>query len=130
MSDQQPQSLVPPPFSVAMSPISSAQRAEQTPLPIRPCPSLNPPPGPHPRIKHVKLLLKVADLSCQGAIDFLGTVNAGLVVKEAVDHVFQWLYTPRSTVPGTRSVTLIIRSMEGVAYTRGKDLDSDHKEIH
>ncbi|KAI9763136.1 MAG: hypothetical protein M1840_000901 [Geoglossum simile] len=111
-----------------MSSANSAQTAEQTPLPIRPCPSLQ--NGPHPRIKDIKLLLKVADLSCQGAIDFLGTVNAGLVVGEAVNHVFQWLYTPESTVPGTRSVTLIIRSMEGVAYTRGKDLDSDHKEIH
>src|SRR5579862_2625976 len=130
MSDPQSQSLVPPPFPVTMSPADSVQAAEQTPLPISPRSSSQPPPGPHPRIKDVKLLLKVADLSRQGAIDFLGAVNAGLIVEEAVNHVFRWLYTPESTVPGTRSVTLIIRSMEGVAYTRGKDLDSDHKEIH
>lgn len=29
-----------------------------------------------------------------------------------------------------RSVTLIIRSMDGVAYTTGTDLDPSHKEIH
>ncbi|PGH11523.1 hypothetical protein AJ80_07089 [Polytolypa hystricis UAMH7299] len=32
--------------------------------------------------------------------------------------------------PGTRSVTLILRAMSGVAYTTGTRLDSDHKEIH
>lgn len=29
-----------------------------------------------------------------------------------------------------RSVTLILRSLDGVAYTTGSDLDEDHKEIH
>ncbi len=32
--------------------------------------------------------------------------------------------------PPTRSVTLILRDMGGVAYTTGTDLDADHKEIH
>jgi len=27
-------------------------------------------------------------------------------------------------------VTLVLRSMEGVAYTTGSELDPDHKEIH
>jgi len=27
-------------------------------------------------------------------------------------------------------VTLVLRALEGVAYTTGIDLDSDHKEIH
>src|SRR5205814_7754400 len=35
-----------------------------------------------------------------------------------------------SALPSTRSVTLILRSMPGVAYTTGIDLDDDHKEIH
>lgn len=33
-------------------------------------------------------------------------------------------------IPDTRSVTLILRDMDGVAYTTGIDLDDDHKEIH
>lgn len=35
-----------------------------------------------------------------------------------------------SCIPPTRSVTLILRDMEGVAYTTGLDIDDDHKEIH
>lgn len=37
---------------------------------------------------------------------------------------------PRYTPPPTRSVTLILEDMDGVAYTKGTDLDNDHKEIH
>lgn len=33
-------------------------------------------------------------------------------------------------VPSTRSVTLILRSMGGVAYTTGLPIDDFHKEIH
>jgi hypothetical protein len=52
------------------------------------------------------------------------------------------LYTPFKTrdatlplqkleVPPTRSVTLVIRDMDGVAHTTGNDLDPEqHKEIH
>lgn len=32
--------------------------------------------------------------------------------------------------PPTRSVTIILRHMGGVAYTTGIDLDHDHKELH
>lgn len=37
---------------------------------------------------------------------------------------------PHYTPPPTRSVTLILEDMDGVAYTKGMDLDDDHKEIH
>lgn len=33
-------------------------------------------------------------------------------------------------IPRTRSVTLVVRDMSGVAYTTGLDLDDAHKEIH
>jgi hypothetical protein len=34
-------------------------------------------------------------------------------------------------MPSTRSVTLVVRDMDGVAYTKGTDLDPEqHKEIH
>jgi hypothetical protein len=34
------------------------------------------------------------------------------------------------SIPPTRSVTLHLRDIEGVAYTTGTELDDDHKEIH
>ncbi|PLB43584.1 BSP-domain-containing protein [Aspergillus steynii IBT 23096] len=34
------------------------------------------------------------------------------------------------SVPPTRSVTLLLRDIGGVAYTTGTELDNDHKEIH
>lgn len=37
---------------------------------------------------------------------------------------------PHYTPPPTRSVTLMLEDMPGVAYTKGTDLDDDHKEIH
>lgn len=37
---------------------------------------------------------------------------------------------PHYTPPPTRSVTLILEDMPGVAYTKGTELDGDHKEIH
>lgn len=37
---------------------------------------------------------------------------------------------PHYTPPPTRSVTLVLEDMPGVAYTKGTDLDDDHKEIH
>ncbi len=35
-----------------------------------------------------------------------------------------------TNVPPTRSVTVVLRDMGGVAYTTGTELDNDHKEIH
>ncbi|KAL1854379.1 hypothetical protein Daus18300_011478 [Diaporthe australafricana] len=37
---------------------------------------------------------------------------------------------PHYTPPPTRSVTLVLEDMPGVAFTKGTDLDGDHKEIH
>lgn len=38
--------------------------------------------------------------------------------------------TFKPSVPPTRSVTLFLRDIGGVAYTTGTELDDDHKEIH
>ncbi|KAL8712012.1 MAG: hypothetical protein Q9220_003708 [cf. Caloplaca sp. 1 TL-2023] len=35
-----------------------------------------------------------------------------------------------SHIPPVRSVTLVLRAMDGVAYTTGIELDNEHKEIH
>lgn len=81
-----------------------------------------------------KLRLEIRDLNHDGTQDFLTSVVASEAVATSVQSVLRLLYhtpdEPTTTVPATRSVTLILRSMDGVAYTTGSDLDSDHKEIH
>jgi hypothetical protein len=81
-----------------------------------------------------KLRLEVRDLNHDGADTFFSSVTARKALATSVQNVLSLLYktpaTPTTTVPSTRSVTLILRSMPGVAYTTGTDLDSDHKEIH
>ena len=69
-----------------------------------------------------------------GAQLFFSSVNAVNCFTTAVRNVQSLLYTSptKSTthIPSTRSVTFILRDMDGVAYTTGSDLDNDHKEIH
>jgi hypothetical protein len=79
-----------------------------------------------------KLRLHLNELSHDGIALFLSQVDACRLLPNAIDHVIQHLYTPclGSKVPSTRSVTLVLRSMDGVAYTTGLELDDDHKEIH
>jgi len=85
----------------------------------------------HVRPKRKPLLrLEIRDLSEEGAGSFLSLLDCSTVVQDAVNGVLDLLYSPHSHIPPTRSVTLILRSMPGVAYTTGKDLDDDHKEIH
>lgn len=78
------------------------------------------------------LRLEIRDLSSNGARAFLRLIHASAALQDAVDAVLQLLYKyyDTSCIPPTRSVTLVIREMDGVAYTTGLDLDDDHKEIH
>ncbi|KAF1942264.1 BSP-domain-containing protein [Clathrospora elynae] len=78
------------------------------------------------------LRLELRDLSSDGSFAFLRLVHASHALSHAVDTVLMHLYTgvSPSHIPGTRSVTLILREMDGVAYTTGLALDDDHKEIH
>lgn len=70
-----------------------------------------------------KFRLEIRDLNHSGAAKFLGAVNAGSVLSTAVENVLRLLYRSPSdrhtTVPPTRSVTLVLRDMGGVAYTTG-----------
>ncbi|KAI9816216.1 MAG: hypothetical protein M1827_001817 [Pycnora praestabilis] len=131
-----PQSAIPPAAPLKMSSTTSGPAsATQSPVPPQPkkdnhASSASKPQKKPDRVLSPILRFKVRDLSSQGSRDFLKAVDAGTVVQEAVQGVVERLYTPSSVVPGTRSVTLILRPMEGVAYTTGKDYDSDHKEIH
>ncbi|KAM0328009.1 hypothetical protein ACHAQA_005408 [Verticillium albo-atrum] len=81
-----------------------------------------------------KLRLEIRDLNHAGATAFLSTTTASTLLQDAVTNVLKLLYstpsTPTTNAPPTRSVTVILRAMPGVAYTTGSDLDSDHKEIH
>ncbi|PBP21074.1 BSP-domain-containing protein, partial [Diplocarpon rosae] len=81
-----------------------------------------------------KLRLEIRQLSHDASYTFLQAVNASKALAECVQSVLYLLYhspnAKMTTVPTTRSVTLILRPMEGVAYTTGSDLDDDHKEIH
>ncbi|KAI9780182.1 MAG: hypothetical protein M1835_004550 [Candelina submexicana] len=132
----EPQSAVPPPVPLQMSSTTSAPTKESpSPIPSRSKDSDTPSPATEPHKKpvlkvHPVLRLKIRDLSSQGTRDFLEAVKPGYVVEEAVQTVLRLLYTPSSNIPGTRSVTLVLRPMEGVAYTIGRDFDTDHKEIH
>lgn len=47
-----------------------------------------------------------------------------------LDHLYPTGIIDPARIPGTRSVTLVLRAMDGVAYTTGLALDDDHKEIH
>lgn len=118
-------------------PVVMQQSAAPTPSPVppRPPPVSVPPSGSGPSTQNAsfrkpKLLLEIRDLSRKGARDFLTAIEAGTVVEEYVGVILRLLYSPGSTIPPTRSVTLVVHSAQGLAYTTGKELDQDHKEIH
>jgi hypothetical protein len=78
------------------------------------------------------LRLELRDLSSEGSRAFLRLIHASHALQDAVDAVLTHLYKGMhvSCIPPTRSVTLIVRDLDGVAYTTGLELDDDHKEIH
>ncbi|KAF1850727.1 BSP-domain-containing protein [Cucurbitaria berberidis CBS 394.84] len=100
---------------------SHVERAEQAILTSKVIPQRKP-----------LLRLEIRDLSSEGTRAFLRLVHASKSLEHAVDTVLKNLYTGLSTscIPPTRSVTLVLRDMDGVAYTTGRDIDDDHKEIH
>ncbi|KAF4612091.1 hypothetical protein D9613_004105 [Agrocybe pediades] len=74
-----------------------------------------------------KLHLRIDDLHHEGVDIFLNVVNPKEALHEAIMASFQWLYTPE-TVPRTvLQILLVLRPMDGVAYTTGTQ---SHKEIH
>ena len=90
-------------------------------------------PLPEPNMPHPKLRLEVRDLSHAGALIFFNEVNPLKAISDAVTIVVQSLYEPFTgdvPSPAVRSITLILKPMDGVAYTTGNELDDEHKEIH
>ncbi|KAI1300040.1 BSP-domain-containing protein [Xylaria venustula] len=135
----------PPIFFPGMSPADSTSAASgptPTPLPERTkeggdktassangdsSPSVEEFPEPH-------LRLHLNDLTDHGTSIFLSSITPSTLLPSAVSRVQKALYVhPKKGfhIPSTRSVTVIVRPMDGVAYTTGIDLDPEqHKEIH
>ncbi len=99
------------------------QTAAPTPIPL-PDRSKDVDHGSGPAsFKAPKLRLKIQDLDHPGAAKFLTSVNAATVLSNAANNVLRLLYKSPSdkntTSPPTRSVTLVLKSMDGVAFTTG-----------
>jgi hypothetical protein len=82
------------------------------------------------KFENPKLRLHLNDISHEGSSIFLSNTKGNEDLEMQVQNVLNLLYTPSCHRPGTRSVTIVLRPMDGVAYTTGTDLDHDHKEIH
>lgn len=104
-----------------MSPAVSRpdQQPTATTLPVR----------KHP-FKTPLLRLQLNDLSHEGSAAFLSNIKGSEDFETQVQNVLNLLYAPDDARPPTRSVTLVLREYDGLAYTTGIDLDRDHKEIH
>ncbi|KAI1110881.1 BSP-domain-containing protein [Nemania sp. NC0429] len=80
------------------------------------------------------LRLQFNDVTDDGTSIFLSSITPSTLLPSAVSQVQKALYVHPNRglhMPSTRSVTLIVRPMDGVAYTTGIDLDPEqHKEIH
>ncbi|KAK3059977.1 hypothetical protein LTS18_009616 [Coniosporium uncinatum] len=101
-------------FQLAMSPVPSTTK-----------------PLPHnPKTPKPLLRLELRDLSLDGVHTSISCIDATCALQQCIETIFRVLYSPQCHVPTTRSVTLILRSMPGVAYTTGISIDDDHKEIH
>ena len=130
------QSRKPFPIPLAMS--SNPPEATASPIPLHSSKNVaesttSSRPHPKPVIPTPKLRFECRDLTHPGALIFFGTTNPVTILSDAVTVVLQTLYIlfeGNAAVPPTRSITLVLRSMPGVAYTTGTDLDDDHKEIH
>lgn len=127
------------------APSSAASAPTPSPLPLRLIPETStsgPSSSPSSVVEDIKtepfpvpkLRLEIRDLNHNGAGIFLHAINAASTFASCVQDVLQKLYIspshPHYGPPPTRSVTLVLRDMGGVAYTTGSDLDNDHKEIH
>lgn len=83
-----------------------------------------PPPSPWP-IPQLKL--QVEDLRHHGASLFFENIEPTTALNEATLSVFEWLYTPDTVPCKVKTVLLVLKPMEGVAYTFGTATD---KQIH
>ena len=85
----------------------------------------SPPPRPLCR-------LHLDNLSSKGAEQFLQCCDAVSILEHAMDIVLKILnpHLLSSDSPDVRSITLVLRAFDHIAYTTGKEIDFEHKEIH
>ncbi|KIW76602.1 hypothetical protein Z517_09046 [Fonsecaea pedrosoi CBS 271.37] len=86
-----------------------------------------------PQLHHKPVLrLHLDDVGHPAAQVASSSLDGGLYLTRAIEHVVTHLYRPYglSEIPRVRSVTVVLRAMGGVAYTTGLPLDDLHKEIH
>lgn len=136
-----PAALFTLPTSSSPQAMSSSTSAVPAPTPLPPAEAAqenpqSPPPQEEAHdetasgFKKPKLRLHIEDLGHPGASRFYDAIDAPSVFAKSVQTVQRILYhRPSSSIPSTRSVTLYLDDMDGVAYTKGSDLDNDHKEI-
>ncbi|EPE06050.1 pbsp domain-containing protein [Ophiostoma piceae UAMH 11346] len=126
------------PAAPAATPLPPAAIQKQQPVAESDAADEKPADGAKPfEYPKPKLRLEVRDINHEGADVFLQSINAAAVLAAAVGNVQRLLYgrnfwhpDPDTHMTPTRSVTVILRSMGGVAYTTGSEIDGDHKEIH
>lgn len=70
------------------------------------------------------------NLSHPGNQAFFSVRDAGRVLSVAVEQALDLLYAHRTLGQSPRCITLKLAPMDGVAYTKGSELDDLHKEIH
>lgn len=90
------------------------------------------PPVPPRLHQRPKLRLHLDDLTHPATQVTNSSLDGGLYLARAIDHVLTHLFDPYGLdeIHQVRSVTVIVREMGGVAYTTGLPLDDLHKEIH
>ncbi|KAL8937172.1 MAG: hypothetical protein Q9211_003820 [Gyalolechia sp. 1 TL-2023] len=90
-------------------------------------------PHPKPGYPTCKLRVECHNLNHDGAEVFFSNNIVSSDFSAAVSTVLSTLYRPsqsNSHISPVRSVTLILRAMDTLAYTTGSELDDEHKEIH
>ena len=102
-----------------MAPISPAVEG----LAAEQLPSLNPEP---------KLRIHFDDIVHPTTATFLALIDCSRILTNSTKNVLRHLYKQCDSpkIPAVRSVTFVLRAMDGVAYTTGLEIDDLHKEIH
>ncbi|KAK7063767.1 plant basic secretory protein [Favolaschia claudopus] len=87
-----------------------------------------PTPPPPPAWPLPKFNIRIEDLAHPGADLFLDNVKPLAALRAAVLASFEWLYaTPGNAPTNVELIQLVLRPMDGVAYTFGS---ASQKEIH
>ena len=147
-------SRLPPPVPLAMSQTEQTETPTPSPIPPRvpPKPGQEQPKsdpttafGTSPRLepcrplpKHwpqPRLRFRCDNVSHKAADILFENNNPSRLLQSAIDIVLSTLYKPNcetSDIPPVKSITLVMREMDGVAYTTGNNElgDENHKEIH